>query len=70
MLLSLSLSVWFHVGGRIKCGRGPERQFAKAVRSPGSRRPKSSWENNTLTYSNENMLGAHYVTTCARRCME
>ena len=47
MFLSLSLSRrGFIVGGRIKCGWGPERQFAKEVRPPGFRRPKSSWENN------------------------
>ena len=34
------------MGGRIKSGWGPERPFAKDVPPPGSRRPKSSWENN------------------------
>ena len=45
MLLSLSLSEGFIVGGRIKGGWGPERQFAKEAGLPGSRRPKSSWKN-------------------------
>ena len=66
LLMLLSLSQWgFIVGGRIKGGWGPERQFAK-VQPPGSRQPESSWENNK---SNENMLVTYYATKYTRLCM-
>ena len=68
LLMLLSLSQWgFIVGGRIKGGRGPERQFAKEVQPPGSRQPESSWENNN---SNKNMLVTYYATKYTRRCLE
>ena len=35
----------FIVGGKTEGGWGPDRQFAKEVRPPGSRQPKSSWKN-------------------------
>ena len=46
MVLSLSLSTGFYCRWKDQRWLGPERQFAKEVGPPGSRQPKSSWENN------------------------